>query len=125
MESVVERRLCWRCFHGSPAFNCLDCREGLTYDEWRLVKASSRLVEAKRGWRWQDLVLASGQWIFILALFPSLVTAEKPHVVTCLITAPTLIAFAVVFATLYLRWASFAALLSGMIWLTLFLQQVM
>ncbi|MGM0482405.1 MAG: hypothetical protein ACQEP6_00870 [Patescibacteria group bacterium] len=54
---------------------------------------------------WQDIVLSVGQWVFILALLPSLLSKDKPALMTSVITGTVLAVFAFTFSTLAL-WAS-------------------
>lgn len=74
---------------------------------------------------WQDAALLVGQGIFIAALLPSVFSADKPHVLTCAMTAPVLLAFAVTFSTLGLRWAAVSAAISSTLWFVLLLQQLL
>ena len=57
---------------------------------------------------WQDFVFFIGQWIFIIALIPTLRAKEKPQISTSLVTAVTLAVFAVTYFTLGL-WLSATA----------------
>ena len=54
---------------------------------------------------WQDIVLSVGQWIFILALLPSVLGKDKPAFATSLTTGIVLAVFAFTFSTLSF-WAS-------------------
>lgn len=51
---------------------------------------------------WQDIVISSVNFVFAIALIPSIVKSTKPHVLTCLTTAVGLTLLAVTFATLNL-----------------------
>jgi heme O synthase-like polyprenyltransferase len=57
---------------------------------------------------WQDIVLSIGQWIFVIALLPSVFGNDKPALSSSVLTGAVLAVFAFVYATLGL-WSSVAA----------------
>jgi len=73
---------------------------------------------------WQDWVIMVGQLVFLVALLPSVFTADKPNRWSSLLTALVIVAFGVTYWTLdmYFSVASSAAL--GLVWFILFLQKV-
>ena len=68
---------------------------------------------------WQDWVLPVGNWIFFIALMPSILGKDKPALSSSLVTGVTLGAFAFTFATLNLWVSAFSATLTTAAWLTL------
>ncbi len=56
---------------------------------------------------WQDYVISAGQFVFALAMIPTIRSASKPALISSVITALGLSIFAVCFATLSL-WLSVA-----------------
>lgn len=71
---------------------------------------------------WQDFVLAGLQVAFIIALFPSLASDDKPHPKTSAMTGIALLVMAFTFATLRLYWAAATAFICGASWLVLLYQ---
>lgn len=57
---------------------------------------------------WQDIVLSIGQWIFVLALLPSVFGKDKPALASSLLTGGVLSVFGFVYATLGL-WSAVVA----------------
>ena len=57
---------------------------------------------------WQDIVLSIGQWIFVIALLPSVFGKDKPALSSSLLTGGVLALFAFVYSTLGL-WSSVLA----------------
>lgn len=72
---------------------------------------------------WQDMVIAAGQWIFLLALLPSILGKDKPAFATSILTAVILVVFAVTYATLALWVSTVTTLLVSGAWLTLAVQK--
>lgn len=72
---------------------------------------------------WQDAVFAVGTLIFSLALLPSIKSQNKPHIYTSMMTAVTLVAFAVTYFSLDLIFACITALVNASLWLTLAFQK--
>ncbi|MDO8620333.1 MAG: hypothetical protein Q7R64_03230 [bacterium] len=72
---------------------------------------------------WQDIVFSVGQWIFIIALIPSLLSKEKPALSTSLMTGTVLAVFAFTYSTLSLWTASVSTVLSAGTWFVLAVQK--
>lgn len=64
---------------------------------------------------WQDIALSVGQVIFVIFLFPSILSKDKPALATSLITALVLYAFALIDLTisLYVTSITVAATAAG------------
>ena len=71
---------------------------------------------------WQDIVIAVGQLLFVLALIPSLVTVLKPPRLTCALTGTVLLLFSGTFLSLGLWYSAATAFACGTCWLVLFFQ---
>jgi len=71
---------------------------------------------------WQDIVIGIGNWIFVLALIPSIVSDKKPALVTSIITAIVVTVFAYCFFTLELYHSMISSAAVGVCWWILFLQ---
>jgi hypothetical protein len=74
--------------------------------------------------RWQDIVLAIGSLLLAVALVPTLRSAHKPALWTCLITATCLGLFAVVYGSLALWYSTGTTALTSGLWWTLAYQRV-
>ncbi len=72
---------------------------------------------------WQEVVLTIGQVIFIVALFPSILSKDKPALQTSMLTAAVAFSIAVVYVTLSVPFAAISAALNGMLWLVLAIQK--
>jgi len=72
---------------------------------------------------WQDIVISVGQWIFIIALMPSIFSQNKPDVKTSLITAIVLTVFGFTFLTLNLIIGGLSGLGTAFCWWILFVQK--
>jgi len=72
---------------------------------------------------WQDIVLTIGQIIFIIALFPSILSTDKPAVQTSVVTAAVALSIAAVYVTLSIPFAAISAALNGALWLVLAVQK--
>ena len=73
---------------------------------------------------WQDIVLSVGSWIFIIALFPSLLGKDKPPVSTSFLTGGILLIYALTYITLHL-WLSIASTgILALAWLWLGVQKM-
>ncbi len=72
---------------------------------------------------WQDVVLTIGQVIFIVALFPSILSKDKPALQTSLLTAAVALSIAVVYVTLSIPFAAISAALNGALWCVLAVQK--
>jgi hypothetical protein len=73
---------------------------------------------------WQDILLTTGAWIFIIALIPAIRAKAKPPAATSLLTAIVL----AIFSTCYLSFGLYISAISGSItaicWLILFFQKL-
>ena len=65
---------------------------------------------------WQDVVISIGQWLFFLALLPSVFSNDKPALSTSIMTGGTLMVFAVTYVTLDLWVSTFSTLLVASTW---------
>ena len=74
---------------------------------------------------WQDIVLSIGQWVFAIALLPSVFGKDKPALVSSLITGSVLTVFAFTFATLSLWISAISTVLVSLIWFVLAGQKIM
>ena len=72
---------------------------------------------------WQDIVLSIGQWIFVIALLPSVFGKDKPAFSSSLITGAVLAVFAFTFATLSLWVSAFSTSLVSITWFVLAAQK--
>jgi hypothetical protein len=83
------------------------------------------LFDAVLKMKWQDMVFALGEVVFLISLFPSLLGDQKPEPVTSFATAFMLYLFLLVHAS-YGLWVTFTfAIVTATIWLILGLQVVM
>lgn len=66
---------------------------------------------------WQDIVLAAGNWAFIVALVPTLLHAtDKPPISSALMTGGILIAFSCTYWTLGLSASTYSTLALASAW---------
>ncbi len=72
---------------------------------------------------WQDVVLTIGQIIFIVALFPSILSKDKPALQTSLLTSAVSLSIAVVYLSLAVPFAAISAAMNGTLWLVLAVQK--
>ena len=72
---------------------------------------------------WQDIVFFIGQWIFVIALIPTLRAREKPQISTSLVTGTILAAFSITYFTLGLWLSTIASMSIAIAWLTLAVQK--
>ena len=72
---------------------------------------------------WQDIVLSIGQYIFVIALLPSVFGKDKPALSSSLLTGTVLGVFSVVYATLGLWSSTIASVLVTATWFLLAWQQ--
>ena len=66
--------------------------------------------------RWQDFVFSIGMWVFIFALRPTLRGSEKPALETSIVTATTLVVFAVVYASMELWGSVMSSVVLAVLW---------
>ena len=88
-----------------------------------IVLTSKQLFVIVSFMHWQDWVLTIGQIIFIIALFPSILSKDKPALQTSLLTAAVAFSIAVVYVTLSVQFAAISAALNGVLWLILAIQK--
>ena len=72
---------------------------------------------------WQDIILASGQFVFSAALIPSVISKNKPSFWTSFPTGVVLAIFGLTYLTLHLWFAAGATFVSATIWLVLAAQK--
>ena len=72
---------------------------------------------------WQDKVIAIGQWLFVIALIPTIKARDKPALSTSLMTGTILGVFAFTFTTLSLWISALSTLLVSGMWFILALQK--
>ncbi len=72
---------------------------------------------------WQDIIIGAGQWVFLLALLPSIFGKDKPALMTSLLTCVVLAVLAFAYATLALWVSTISAMLVSSAWLTLAVQK--
>jgi len=72
---------------------------------------------------WQDIIIAAGQWVFLLALLPSILGKDKPALTTSIATSVVLAVLAFTYATLSLWISTISATLVSSAWLTLAVQK--
>lgn len=73
--------------------------------------------------QWQDLVFSIGNWMFSVALIPTILGKEKPALSTSTVNSVVLFIFGFAFTTLSL-WLSAASIsLNGILWAILAFQK--
>jgi hypothetical protein len=72
---------------------------------------------------WQDIIPIVGNIIFFIALLPSILSKNKPHRVTCAMTAAILFLYAGTFWTITLWYWSLATLATASAWTILLFQR--
>jgi hypothetical protein len=72
---------------------------------------------------WQDILLSIGNYLFVVALLPSVFGTDKPALSSSLMTGAVLGCFTVIYASLSLWSASIAVGLSSFVWFVLAYQQ--
>ena len=78
---------------------------------------------SKENMAWQDIIIAAGQWVFLLALLPSILGKDKPALATSILTGIVLAVLAFTYATLSLRISTISAILVSVVWFTLAVQK--
>ncbi len=73
--------------------------------------------------QWQDIVLTTGQFVFSIALLPTVLGKDKPAFSTSLINGAVLMIFALTFATLSLWLTVIPTIIIGILWLVLAYQK--
>ena len=74
---------------------------------------------------WQDIVLAAGAWVFVIALIPAIRAEEKPPVSTSLMTGGVLTVYVVCMFTLGLVLSAVSTGLTATCWWILMVQRIM
>lgn len=72
---------------------------------------------------WQDFIFAGGQWVFIVALLPSIMGKDKPALFTSIVTTMALILFVISFASLSLWISAVSTACSTAAWTILAVQK--
>ncbi len=72
---------------------------------------------------WQDIVIAVGQWLFVLALLPSIFSKDKPALLTSVMTGMILSAFSIAYWTIGLEISSFSTAVVSIEWFILAYQK--
>ncbi len=72
---------------------------------------------------WQDIILSVGQYIFVLALLPSVFGRDKPALSSSLLTGSVLAIFSCVYASLTLWGSTIASAIVAATWFLLAWQQ--
>ncbi len=72
---------------------------------------------------WQDAILSVGQWVFLIALFPSILSDDKPALWTSIMTGSILAVFAVVYFSLSLWASAISVSIVSMGWFTMAIQK--
>ncbi|MEO6761742.1 MAG: hypothetical protein ABI220_05245 [Candidatus Saccharimonadales bacterium] len=65
---------------------------------------------------WQEIVLAVGQVVFILALLPSILTKDKPEIWTSILTGTVALSISITYSTLSLKAAAISAFFNFVAW---------
>lgn len=74
---------------------------------------------------WQDLVFMIGGFLFAIALFPTLMSKDKPPKLTSFLTGTILLVFAICYATMDLWLAFGATLLTATMWFAILAQKIL
>lgn len=82
------------------------------------------LFDFSKDFIWQDVVLTAGSIAFLIALFPTIFGPAKPAPFTSLLTGSVLLAFAVTYGTLDLRFATITTTATGLAWLVILWQSL-
>jgi hypothetical protein len=72
---------------------------------------------------WQDYVFLTGQWIFIIALLPSIFSVHKPELLTSVMTGLVLLVYAVTFYSMGLVYGAISTAITAVCWLILAYQR--
>lgn len=74
--------------------------------------------------RWQEIVLALGQIVFIIALLPSVFSKDKPEIWTSIITGTVALSISITYATMSIPLASVSAFFNFVFWSLLAYQKL-
>lgn len=72
---------------------------------------------------WQDIIIAAGQWVFLLALLPSIFGKDKPALATSIATSGVLAVLAFTYSTLSLWVSTISGILVSVAWFILAVQK--
>ncbi len=72
---------------------------------------------------WQDIVISVGQYIFALALLPSIFSADKPALSSSVLTAVVIIVFGATYVTLGMWSSAIASAVLALGWSVLAFQK--
>ena len=73
---------------------------------------------------WQDLVLAVGTVLFVVALIPAILHKEKPPATTSFLTGAVLASFVIVYISLSYWFAAIANSATATLWFIIGLQKL-
>ena len=74
---------------------------------------------------WQDWVMSIGQWLFIIALLPTIFSSNKPPLLTSILTAIVLSSFVVALSSLGLIISAISTGLTCVCWIIIAVQTLM
>lgn len=73
---------------------------------------------------WQEIVLAIGQVVFMIALLPSIFSKDKPEIWTSILTGTVALSIAITYTTLSLETAAISAFFNFVAWSILAIQKL-
>lgn len=73
---------------------------------------------------WRDILFATGSWVAVGSLIPTLISDKKPPKATSLPTAAILAVYAGMYLDMGLVGAFASTLVLAILWMTLFLQTI-
>ena len=74
---------------------------------------------------WQEFVISTGQWFFVISLIPTLRSKNKPPLFTSLTTGLILLVFGYTFATMHMWNSSISTFTVGMTWEVIAVQTIL
>lgn len=72
---------------------------------------------------WQDIILAIGQWVLLIALLPSVFSNDKPAISTSILTGGVLMVFTFTFVTLSFITTAISSTIVAFVWFILAVQK--
>ena len=72
---------------------------------------------------WQEIILALGQIVFIIALLPSVFSKDKPEIWTSIITGSVALSIAITYLTMHIPFAAVSAFFNFVFWSVLAFQK--
>lgn len=72
---------------------------------------------------WQEIILTIGQLVFIVALFPSIFSKDKPEIWTSILTGVVALSIAITYMTMSIPLAAASAFLNFVAWSILAIQK--